>query len=177
MREVCAPDSVRAVAQLGRAPGSGPGGRGFKSHQPDKIWQSPDQIGAPFDSLLMFWPSKNTHLTLSGVITVLVLLNSVRAGEVEVFTGRPPGVVKFVSPGYPAKLRPYGWNGKGRFLLKVNSKTGDVDEVKVVTSTGHVLLNELCAKAFFQWKFQPGSAAQVVVPVDFYARGFSRDLH
>ena len=25
----------RAVAQLGRAPGSGPGGRGFKSHQPD----------------------------------------------------------------------------------------------------------------------------------------------
>src|SRR5438067_2197123 len=28
--------SVRAVAQLGRAPGSGPGGRGFKSHQPDE---------------------------------------------------------------------------------------------------------------------------------------------
>src|SRR5690348_6184237 len=27
----------RAVAQLGRAPGSGPGGRGFKSHQPDWI--------------------------------------------------------------------------------------------------------------------------------------------
>src|SRR4029453_19062240 len=32
----------RAVAQLGRAPGSGPGGRGFKSHQPDfnqlRLW-------------------------------------------------------------------------------------------------------------------------------------------
>ena len=27
--------SFRAVAQLGSAPGSGPGGRGFKSHQPD----------------------------------------------------------------------------------------------------------------------------------------------
>ena len=27
----------RAVAQLGRAPGSGPGGRGFKSHQPDEL--------------------------------------------------------------------------------------------------------------------------------------------
>ena len=27
--------AFRAVAQLGRAPGSGPGGRGFKSHQPD----------------------------------------------------------------------------------------------------------------------------------------------
>src|SRR4029077_16652849 len=34
--------SFRAVAQLGRAPGSGPGGRGFKSHQPDfnqlRLW-------------------------------------------------------------------------------------------------------------------------------------------
>ncbi len=29
--------SFRAVAQLGRAPGSGPGGRGFKSHQPDEL--------------------------------------------------------------------------------------------------------------------------------------------
>src|SRR5205814_8820282 len=28
---------IRAVAQLGRAPGSGPGGRGFKSHQPDSV--------------------------------------------------------------------------------------------------------------------------------------------
>ena len=35
MREVSAPDLVRAVAQLGRAPASGAGGRGFKSHQPD----------------------------------------------------------------------------------------------------------------------------------------------
>ena len=25
------------MAQLGRAPGSGPGGRGFKSHQPDSV--------------------------------------------------------------------------------------------------------------------------------------------
>ena len=77
----------------------------------------------------------------------------------------------------PPRLRLCGLNGKGRFLLKVNTKTGDVDEVKVLKSTGHVLLNEFCAKAFFQWKFQPGSAAQVVVPVEFYARGFSRDLH
>ena len=41
IREVSRPDLTlggffsRAVAQLGRAPGSGPGGRGFKSHQPD----------------------------------------------------------------------------------------------------------------------------------------------
>ncbi len=78
---------------------------------------------------------------------------------------------------YPPKLRLYGWNGKGLFLLKVNPRTGDVDEVKVLKSTGHVLFNEFAAKAFFQWKFQPGSPAQVQVLVEFYARGFSRDLH
>jgi TonB family protein len=99
------------------------------------------------------------------------------AGEVETFTGRPPGVVKWVPVEYPAKLRAYGWNGKGLFLLKVNPRTGDVDEVKVLKSTGHVLFNELSAKAFFQWKFQPGSAAQVQVPVEFYARGYSRIFH
>ena len=30
-------NSFRAVAKLGIAPGSGPGGRGFKSHQPDSV--------------------------------------------------------------------------------------------------------------------------------------------
>ena len=98
-------------------------------------------------------------------------------GEVEVFTGRPPGLARFVHVEFPAKLRAYGWNGKGSFLLKVNPKTGDVDEVKVLRTTGHVLFNELAAKAFFQWKFVPGSPAQVTVPVEFYSRGFSRELH
>ena len=104
---------IRAVAQLGRAPASGSGGRGFKSHQPDLICG---------------------------------------------------GNAKF-------------WNGEGRFLLKGNPETGDVDEVKVLQSTGHVLLDEFSAKAFFRWKFQLGVVAQVQVPVEFYVRGFSRDLH
>jgi hypothetical protein len=30
--------SCREVAQLGRAPGSGPGGRGFKSRLPDRAY-------------------------------------------------------------------------------------------------------------------------------------------
>ena len=111
------------------------------------------------------------------ILAALVLSRLLSAGEIEVFTGRPTGVIKFVQVDYPPKLRGYAWNGKGLFLLRVNPKTGDVDEVKVIKSTGHVLLNEFAAKAFFQWKFQPGGATQVQVPVEFYARGFSRDLH
>jgi TonB family protein len=62
-------------------------------------------------------------------------------------------------------------------LLKVNLKTGVVDEIKVLKSTGEVLLNELAAKAFSQWRFQLGSPAQVQVPCEFYAHRFSRVLH
>ena len=40
-RHVRLADLIRAVAQLGRAPGSGPGGRGFKSHQPDLVIGNP----------------------------------------------------------------------------------------------------------------------------------------
>ncbi len=113
----------------------------------------------------------------TGLIALLILSSELSAAECEVFAGRPLGVIKFVYPEFPPKLRSYGWNGKGRFLLKVNPKTGDVDEVKVLKSTGHVLFDEFSAKAFFQWKFQPGVVTQVRVPVEFYTRGFSRDLH
>jgi TonB family protein len=62
-------------------------------------------------------------------------------------------------------------------LAQSEFKNGDVEEVKVLKSTGHVLLNEFAAKAFFQRKFRPAGVTQVQVPVDFYARGFSRNLH
>jgi TonB family protein len=117
------------------------------------------------------------HRILAAVVALLVIGNSLCLADVETFTGRAPGVIKWVPVDFPPQLRVYGWNGKGLFLLTVNARTGDVDEIKVLKSTGHVLFNELAAKAFFQWKFQPGSARQVQVPVEFYSRGYSRDLH
>ena len=115
------------------------------------------------------------YFSTAGVMLCAVL--SSHAVGIDVFVGHPPGVISFVYPEYPAKFATYAWSGKGLFLLKVNSKTGVVDEVKVLKSTGHVLLNEISAKAFFQWRFQPGGPPQVQVPVEFYAHGFSRSLH
>ena len=43
--------SCREVAQLGRAPGSGPGGRGFKSRLPDRTYSMLNvQIYKRFDN-------------------------------------------------------------------------------------------------------------------------------
>jgi TonB family protein len=99
------------------------------------------------------------------------------AVAVDVYVGRPRTVIHYVSPEYPPSLASLALGGKSRFLLTVNPKSGFVDEVKILKSTGHVVLNELAAKALLQWRFQPGSATKVEVPVEFYAHGFSRDLH
>ncbi len=164
------------MAQLGRAPASGAGGRGFKSHQPDKKASTKTEFRRSPDSVDGM--SLNPFTRFKIVVTIIALLQCVslssRAVSIDVYVGHPPGVIKFV---YPAKFAPYAWSGRGLFLLKVNPKTGDVEEVKVLKTTSHVLLNEMAAKAFFQWKSQPGGATQVQVPCEFYAHGFSRDPH
>ena len=125
--------------------------------------------------------SPNTYGRFKVVAAIAAIMHwallSSHAVEIEVNVGHPPGVIKYVYPEYPAKFAPYAWSGKGLFLLTVNPKTGEVEEVKVLKTTGHVLLNELAAKAFFQWRFQPGGATQVQVPCEFYAHGFSRSFH
>src|SRR5690348_13914022 len=88
-----------------------------------------------------------------------------------------PGLIKYVDPEYPPALYRHGVGGKGVFLLKINTKTGEVDEVKVIKSTGYTALNELAAKAFLQWKFKPGGVKELTVPYEFYVHGFSRVLH
>ena len=59
---VCGTNSVkRAVAKLGIAPGSGPGGRGFKSHQPDEL--PPSQ-----NVLLLRIAQREDQTTLRGLL-------------------------------------------------------------------------------------------------------------
>jgi TonB family protein len=100
-----------------------------------------------------------------------------RGVEAEVYTGTPPGLVKKVDPEYPIGFSMHGAEGKGRFRLTINPKTGEVDQVKIVKSVGYKDLNELAAKALLQWRFQPGTRSPVEVPVEFYVHGGNRVLH
>jgi TonB family protein len=88
-----------------------------------------------------------------------------------------PGLVKWVDPEYPAALRHRGISGRGVFLLKIDSKTGEVVEVKVIKSTGYTVLNELAAKGFLQCRFQPGGRTEIKIPYEFWAHGFARQVH
>lgn len=100
-----------------------------------------------------------------------------RGEEAQVYTSSPPGLVKKVDPDYPPGFVLHGAKGKGVFRLKINPKSGLVDEVKIVQSTGYTDLNKLAAKALLQWQFKPGTQSPVEVPVEFYIHGGQRTLH
>jgi TonB family protein len=87
-------------------------------------------------------------------------------------------MIKYVDPEYPAYLYRNGFQGRGIYRIRINQKTGEVEEVKIVRSAGHRLLNEFVAKAALQWKFMPGRApAEITFPYEFSIRGYSRQVH
>ena len=94
-----------------------------------------------------------------------------------VTSGSPTGLIKKVDPEYPMGFVIHGAKGKGRFRLTINAKSGLVDEVKIVQSTGYQDLNKLAVKALLQWQFQPGTHSPVDVPVEFDIQGGNRILH
>ena len=94
-----------------------------------------------------------------------------------VTTGSPAGLVKKVDPEYPMGFVIHGAKGRGRFRLTINAKSGLVDEVKIVQSTGYQDLNKLACGALLQWQFKPGTPSPVEVPVEFAIQGGNRILH
>ncbi len=86
-------------------------------------------------------------------------------------------MVKYVDPEYPSHLYRRGIGGSGIFRLTIDQKTGHVTEVKVIKSTGWVILNELAAKACLQWIFRPGTKASLEFPFSFEATSYTRQVH
>ncbi len=122
-----------------------------------------------------------TKVAVIGLIALQAGLSSTQAQrrglEAQVHTGTPPGLIKRVEPDYPADVVLRHVDGRGLFRLTINPKSGEVDEVKIVKRCPYKILNELAAKAFLQWRFQPGTRGPVDVPVDFSVHGGSRILH
>ena len=117
-------------------------------------------------------------ITLIASLAGLPSMEAQRHGtEPIVTTGSPAGLVKKIEPEYPMGFVIHGAKGRGRFRLTVNSRSGLVDEVKIVQSTGYADLNKLAVKALLQWQFKPGTPSPVEVPVEFAIQGGNRVLH
>ena len=79
-------------------------------------------------------------------------------------------------PEYPIKAQHLGYQGQGLYRLVINEKTGVVDEVKVMKSTGHRELDANAVMTLFNWKFRPGVNHRDLLVV-FQLTGWSRGLH
>ena len=79
-------------------------------------------------------------------------------------------------PEYPIKAQHLGYQGQGIYRLMINPKTGIVDEVKVMKTTGHRELDANAIMTLFNWKFRPGINHRDLLVV-FQLTGWARSLH
>ena len=96
-------------------------------------------------------------------LTACVAISSVLAERVSM-----QDVLYKVGPRYPTHYRRAKIGGTGRFRMKVDFKTGKVTSVTVVKSTGSDGLDREAIFALRQWRFKPGKAREVEIPITFH---------
>jgi TonB family protein len=93
-------------------------------------------------------------------------------------TGMHGGSVKALAlyaprPSYPYEARRSGTTGSGIAQLNVNSSAGNVVEARMAQSTGSPALDNATLSAFRRWRFKPGVASNVDVPITYTLTGVS----
>ncbi len=83
--------------------------------------------------------------------------------------GSLPRAVYAPAPVYRPEWARQGLKGKGVALVTIDTRTGKVAGVRMLQSTGSSVLDGAALQAYSQWRFQPGSIAQVKMPVEFKA--------
>lgn len=76
-------------------------------------------------------------------------------------------------PNYPYEARRSGTTGSGIAQLSVNSMAGNVVEARMAQSTGSPVLDSATLNAFRQWRFKPGVASNIAVPITYTLTGVS----
>jgi TonB family protein len=76
-------------------------------------------------------------------------------------------------PNYPYEARRGGTTGSGIAQLIVNSAAGNVIEARMSESTGSSVLDSATLSAFRRWRFKPGVASNVKVPITYTLSGVS----
>lgn len=76
-------------------------------------------------------------------------------------------------PNYPYEARRGGITGTGVAQLRVNTAAGNVIDAHMSQSTGNSILDNATVSAFRRWRFKPGVAANVDVPITYTLAGVS----
>lgn len=76
-------------------------------------------------------------------------------------------------PNYPYEARRSGITGSGVAQLRVNSATGNVIKTRMAQSTGSLILDNATVETLRRWRFKPGVAENVEVPITYTLTGVS----
>jgi TonB family protein len=76
-------------------------------------------------------------------------------------------------PNYPYEARRGRITGSGIAHLTVNPVSGSVIDVRMSQSTGNAILDNATVSAFRRWRFRPGVASNVDVPITYTLIGVS----
>jgi len=76
-------------------------------------------------------------------------------------------------PVYPYEARRQRVTGSGVALLTVDQTLGTVTDVLMAQSCGNAILDNSTLDALRRWRFKPGSAARVQVPITYTLMGAS----
>jgi TonB family protein len=76
-------------------------------------------------------------------------------------------------PDYPYEARLHHLAGSGLVVVSVDPLTGFVTGGRIERSTGDALLDNSALSAFRRWRFRPGGAARIEIPVTFDLHGVS----
>ena len=80
-------------------------------------------------------------------------------------------LVHVVQPDYPSRAQRRNYQGTGVFRVAIDPQTGAAKNVAMVRSTGHIDLDRRSLLALKQWRWKPGTWAQVDVIVTFVQGG------
>lgn len=76
-------------------------------------------------------------------------------------------LVESPRPPYPLEARRLRLAGKGQFWVHFDERSGQVDSVKIVQSTGHAELDDSAVSTFYRWRCKPGALTEAVIPIAF----------
>jgi TonB family protein len=83
---------------------------------------------------------------------------------------QPPKAIYTPRPVYRPEWAKQGLAGKGVALVTIDQQTGRVTGARMLQSTGDKQLDGAALEAYSQWRFQPGTGAQVKIPIEFATR-------
>src|SRR4051812_2524563 len=70
-----------------------------------------------------------------------------------------------------------GMRGEVKTVMKVDPKTGEVVEVKLLKKTIFPAFNAEVVLTAFKWRFRPHTITEATVPFELEVRGWGREIH